>query len=103
MTRPLIEDKRQKNDAAKFHRAVFRAHGNRCWNCDGHATDAAHVIPRAQLGSLRYEIPVENGRPACRRCHNAQESGEIAFPVEIVRIAIRAHNQISKVHIQEPT
>ena len=103
MSRPLIPNKARESEARAWHNAVFKAHGKKCWHCGGEATDAAHIIPRSRLGpKLRYAIPVENGRPACRRCHELQESRIIEFPLSVVRAAIRAHNKIAKVKMQEP-
>ncbi len=102
MSKPLIPNKQRESDAAWFHREVFRAHGSKCWHCKGDATDASHVIKRALLGpKMRYAMPVENGRPACRRCHRLQEAGTISFPLGVIRAAIRAHNQIAKIPLRE--
>lgn len=100
--KPLIANRERKNEAAAWHRAVFSAHGKKCWNCGGEATDACHVIPRSQLGKLRYEMPKENGRPGCRRCHQRQECGELDFPIAVRRAAVRAHNKIARVPMMEP-
>ena len=102
MSRPLIANKKREGEAARWHREVFKAHGRACFFCGKDATDAMHIIARAQLGPLRYEIPVQNGRPGCRACHERQERGELHFPVRIMRIAIRAHNAIAKVKLELP-
>jgi hypothetical protein len=102
VSRPLIDNKKREAEAAKWHRDVFKAHGRSCFFCGKDATDAMHVIPRAQLGPLRYEIPVQNGRPGCRSCHQLQERGELQFPVRELRVAIAAHNKICKVKLTPP-
>ena len=100
--KPLIAKRQTVNAAGQWHRAVFRAHGKTCWNCGALATDACHVIPRSQLGKLRYEIPKENGRPGCRSCHDKQERGEIDFPLSVRRAAVRAHNRIARAPLVLP-
>lgn len=102
MTRPLIANKKRESEAAAFHRSCFKAHGRACFFCGKDASDAMHVIPRSHLGPLRYAIPVQNSRPGCRACHERQEAGELHFPVRVVRIAIAAHNKLSKVKMVMP-
>ena len=102
MSRPLIANKARESEAARWHRDVFKAHGRACFFCGKDASDAMHIIPRAQLGPLRYQIPVQNGRPGCRACHERQERGELKFPLRVVRTAILAHNKISKVKMELP-
>ena len=102
MSRPLIADPKQTQDAAAFQRRVFVKHGNACVFCGSRATDAMHVYPRAILGKHRYECAEQNGRPGCRRCHEAQERGEIKFPLRDRQLAARSLNAILKVKITEP-
>ena len=102
MSKPLIPDRKRQSEAAAWHRAVFAAHGQFCTFCAAKATDAMHVIPRRDLGPLRYMMPKENGRPGCRRCHEAQERGDKQFPIAVVRRAVKAHNKIAKVPIPLP-
>lgn len=102
VSRPLIPDPKRQSESSAWHRAVFAAHGHACFFCGAKATDAMHVIPRSQLGKLRYAIPKENGRPGCRRCHEAQEGGDKQFPLVVVRAAIRAHNRIAKIAMMLP-
>lgn len=104
MSKPLIANPKRQSEAAAFHRAVFKAHGDRCHFCGKpQSTDAMHVIPRSQLGpKARYACPVENGRPGCRRCHDAQERNELQFSVSVRRRAIRALNKVLKAPLMEP-
>jgi hypothetical protein len=102
MSRPLIANKQRESEADKWHREVFKAHGKLCFFCGKAATDAMHIIPRSKLGPLRYAIPVQNGRPGCRECHERQERGELRFGIRFVRIAIAAHNKIAKVKLELP-
>lgn len=103
--RPLVANPKRQPEAAAWHRRVFKAHGNVCHWCPKKATDAAHVIPRSQLGKpQRYACPEENGRPACRACHDRNEANDPArqFSLAIRRKAVRALNKVSKVPIAEP-
>jgi hypothetical protein len=100
MSRPLQANPKRKAEAAVFHREVFKRYGNKCWFCGGHATDAMHIIRSGFLGPLRYRI-IENGRPGCRRCHDAKPS-QRDFPIADQREAIIAHNLISKETLQVP-
>lgn len=102
MSRPLIPNRKRKSEADGWHKAVFKAHGGKCYFCGSAASDAMHIIARAHLGPLRYEIPVQNGRPGCRSCHERQERGELQFSLHDVRVAIRAHNKIARVKIELP-
>lgn len=101
MSRPLLAIYTRRSEAKRFHDACFRYHGRACWKCGNAATDAAHIIPRSQLGPQRYACPVENARPACRRCHDRQERHEIAFPKAWRLKAIRALNRVLRVKIVE--
>ncbi len=87
-----------------FHAAVFAAHGDRCYfGCGRAATDAMHVVPRSQLTQrTRYAAPAANGRSGCRRCHKAQESGAIAFPLNVRLGAVRALNHVPGVRVLLP-
>lgn len=102
--RPLLAKRETINAASAWHRAVFKAHGSCCHFCGKKgSTDAMHVIPRSRIGpKARYACPVENGRPGCRACHDAQERGEKQFPIAVRRRAIRALNKILKAPIMEP-
>lgn len=102
MSRPLIPNKARKSEAQRWHDDVFKAHGKLCFFCGNAASDAMHIIPRNLLGPLRYLIPVQNGRPGCRSCHDRQGAGELKFPIRITRIAISAHNKIAKVRLEIP-
>jgi hypothetical protein len=108
MSRPMISrvkpkaNPKRKSEAATFHRSCFKAWGDKCFFCGGKATDAMHVIARAKLGPLRYEIPVQNSRPGCRACHDRQGAGELKFPIGVLRTAISAHNKIAKVPMEMP-
>jgi len=104
VTRPLIANKARDSEAAAFHRAVFKAHGNRCHFCGAKgATDAMHVIPRGLIGpKARYLCPAENGRPGCRRCHDRQEREELQFSLSVRKRAVRALNKVMRSPIQEP-
>jgi hypothetical protein len=103
--RPLLDNPKRKNEAARFHREVFALYGGPkrlCVFCGRQgATDAAHVISRSKLGPLRYADP-RFARPAHRRCHMEQEAGLIDFAIEIQRDAIAAHNEISKIKLVMP-
>ena len=103
MSKPLIPNPKRVAEAAAFHRAVFDMWGKSCYLCRRRApaTDAAHVIPRARLGPLRYASP-HFARPAHRDCHEAQEAGKIEWPLAILRDAARHYNQISKVPMHVP-
>lgn len=104
MSKPLIAAKQHKSDAAKWHRDVFNLWGRKCYLCrrKSDATDAAHVIGRgSRLGPLRFASP-HFGRPAHRDCHERVDRHEIAWPIAIVRDAIRHHNQLSKAKIVLP-
>jgi hypothetical protein len=105
LSKPLIANNKRQSESAAFHKAVFQAFGGPkrlCSLCGKPgATDAAHVVPRAILGPLRY-ADARLARPAHRGCHEAQERGERDFAIEIRRDAIRAHNLISKVRLMEP-
>ena len=103
MSRPLLASKpmvdRKKNArrsaASRWHDAVFRAHGSRCFFCGGFATDAMHIVPRGQLGPIRrYACAEENGRPGCRACHDLQEQHQLRFPIALRRMAVAALNAI---------
>ena len=98
-SKPMVDAKRRQRErmAAAWHKAVFLAHGDKCYWCGKKATDAAHIIPRSRLGPLRYEMPVENGRPACRTCHELQERGMLVFEAKDLFAAVRHHNRIAKV------
>ena len=103
--RPLVADPKRQSEAAKWHREVFALYGGPkriCAHCDKPgATDAAHVIGRAHLGQLRYADP-RFGRPLHRDCHRDLDEGRAQWKKAILRDAIRAHNKIAKVKIQEP-
>lgn len=103
MSKPIIPDRRLGRAAAEFHRRVFAAYGGPLKLCSlcgkAGATDAAHVIPRSQLGILRY-ARIEFGVPAHRACHERQERGEIDFSPFIRRRAVEAHNEIAKVPLE---
>jgi 5-methylcytosine-specific restriction endonuclease McrA len=95
MTKPLIADRKRRSESAEFHRLVFQRHGYECYFCGGKATDAAHVIPRSQLGpKTRYAAPQFNGRPLCRACH---EENRI-FPLDMRRQAAKAINHFVDLH-----
>jgi predicted restriction endonuclease len=95
--------KERSKAAAEFHRRVFAKHGNRCEFCGDWATDAAHIVPRSKLGPHRYACPEENGRPVCRYCHEAQESGKWNFSVKDRRSAVTALNAVLKTKLEMPT
>lgn len=105
MTRPLLPRAETVRAATKFHHEVFRAFAGpkkTCYLCyRPGATDAAHVIKRSHLGPLRY-ADVRLARPAHRHCHERQERGDIAFHLDIRIDAVRAHNAIAKIPLQEP-
>lgn len=105
MSRPLITDPKLQSAAANFHRDVFAAYGGPkriCALCGkSGATDAAHVLKRSHLGTLRYS-DVRFARPAHRTCHIEQESNRIDFALEIRIDAVLAHNQIAKVKMVVP-
>lgn len=105
MTKPLVPDAKRASEATRFHRGVFAMFGGPkkiCSLCGRPgATDAAHVIKRSHLGPLRYADP-RFARPAHRQCHERQERNEIEFSLAIRQDAIRAHNAIAKIKIQEP-
>jgi len=105
MSKPLIGNPKRDSEANKWHTAVFSAYGGPkriCAHCGRPgATDAAHVIGRAHLGPLRY-ADVRFGRPAHRACHEDLDQGRARWKMDILRDAIRAHNKIAKVPIQEP-
>ena len=96
MSRPLVANPTHKRAMAEFHRRVFARWGNRCYWCGCHATDAAHIVPRSKLGKFRFAYPEENGRPACRTHHDAQELGMINFRRKDVKEAIHALNKVLK-------
>lgn len=101
-TRPLLANPKRQSEASRFHKAVFARYGRGCVLCNSaKATDAAHVIGRAHLGSLRY-ADVRLARPLCRSCHILVDEKKIAWPKSVLRDAIRAHNAIAKVPIAEP-
>ena len=105
MSKPLTANPKRQSEAAAWHRKVFAAYGGPkriCALCGGSgATDAAHVVPRAILGPLRY-ADERLGRPAHRGCHEKQEAGTIDFSIAIRRDAIRAHNTIAKIPLMVP-
>ena len=102
MSKPLLADPKRTSEAATFHKAVFARFGSNCGLCGGRgATDAAHVIKRSHLGSLRFADP-RLARPAHRTCHEKQERDEIEFSLAIRQDAARAHNRLAKVPIQVP-
>jgi hypothetical protein len=105
VSKPLIANPKRSSEAATFHRLVFAAYGGPrrlCALCGKPgATDAAHVVPRAILGPLRY-ASVALARPAHRQCHERQERGEIDFPLTVRRNAIAAHNKLAKVLLVAP-
>jgi len=103
MSKPLVANSRRNSESSAFHRAVFDAWGHKCyfgWNHQ--ATDAAHIIPRSRLGKQRYACAKMNGRPVCRRHHEAQEAGLIDFTLADRRRAVVALNKVLKDRIQEP-
>jgi hypothetical protein len=105
--RPIREDKRLRAFGSNFHFAVFIHWGPWCWFGDGlrlnhRADDAAHVIDRNQLGSLRYES-VEFARPVCRRHHKMLHAGTLKWPLPDRRRATNAHNKIAKQKLAVPT
>ena len=104
--KPLQPRRDTQAAAQKFHRDVFAMFGGKaklCVFCGGQgATDAAHVIPRSKLGHLRYADP-RLARPAHRHCHEAQTRNETDFSLDVRRAAIRAHNEIAKQKLEEPT
>jgi hypothetical protein len=53
-----------------------------------------HIIGRAHLGPRRYACPEENGRPGCRRCHDAKGWLSVNFAIKDRRAAVRALNKI---------
>lgn len=101
MSRPLVADMKRLSEAADFHRRVFAKWGNACYRgkCKKRATDAAHVIPRSQLGPQRYACAEQNGRPLCRDHHNEQEAGLWDFSAKDKRAAIRALNLVLKIKL----
>jgi hypothetical protein len=105
VSKPLIANPKRASEASRFHRLVFAAYGGPrrlCALCGKPgAVDAAHVVPRAALGPLRYAV-VALARPAHRQCHERQERGEIDFPITVRRDAIRAHNKVAKVRLEVP-
>jgi len=102
VSKPLLADPKRTTEAATFHKAVFARFGGNCALCGGRgATDAAHVIKRSHLGSLRFADP-RLARPAHRTCHEKQERGEIEFSLPIRQDAVRAHNGLAKVPLQVP-
>jgi hypothetical protein len=101
MSRVLSANPKRKSDAATWHARVFKAHGKFCYFCGGHANEAMHIIPRQMLGSLRYEIPEENGRPGCHACHG-KHGRMLDFKRADIERAIEAHNAISKVKLRMP-
>lgn len=106
MSRPLIANQKRQNEAAVFHRDVFREYAGpkkMCYLCGkSGATDAAHVLGRGtKLGPLRYASP-RLARPAHRLCHERVDRHEIDWPLDILRDAILAHNEIAKVKLEVP-
>lgn len=105
MSRPLQANPKRASEANAFHAAVFTLYGGEkrlCALCGKPgATDAAHVIGRAHLGPLRYADP-RLARPAHRDCHIEVDSNRTDWPLAIRRDAVKAHNAISKVPMQEP-
>jgi hypothetical protein len=105
VTKPLLPNPRRKSEAQKWHRDVFAIYGGVAKICalcgKPGATDAAHVIPRAQLGKWRYADP-RLGRPAHRECHERQERSEIDFSSAIRKEAVRVHNIFAKVPLPMP-
>jgi hypothetical protein len=102
--RPLVANPKRDSEAATFHRRVFKAHGSECHWCSKKATDAAHVVPRSQLGKQRYACAEDNGRPACRGCHDRNEASdpEYQFSLKVRRRAVKSLNVALKVKIAEP-
>jgi hypothetical protein len=105
MSKPLIANRERQSEATRFHREVFLTFGGPTKICSlcgkPGATDAAHVIPRAHLGKLRY-ASVFFARPAHRHCHEAQHRGETDFSLQIRRNAISVHNAMAKVPMVLP-
>jgi hypothetical protein len=102
VSRPLIANKKRQPESSGFHKAVFARYGYVCILCKrANATDAAHVIGRAHLGSLRY-ADVRLARPLCRSCHVRVDENKIVWPKTVLRDATRAHNRIAKVPLPEP-
>ena len=106
MSKPLIANKKRKSEESAFHSRVFSRYAGPkklCYFCGRPgATDAAHVIGKAHLGPLRFSDE-RLARPAHRECHEAQTRNEIDWAFEIRLDAVRAHNEISKVKLQEPS
>lgn len=129
MSKPLVGAVQHDLDSKEFHRAVFAAHGSKCYfrgpkyrkvrvdlftdetrarepheRCQGDATDAMHIIPRSELGAkrLRFAEPGENGRPGCRPCHMLQEARCIEFAFADRHAAWAALNPLNKVPLREP-
>jgi predicted restriction endonuclease len=103
MSRPLLANPKGKSEAAEFHRRVFKRWGNKCYFCEGPATDACHIVSRAKLGPKRYACPEENGRPGCRLHHELQESGILGFDKPDIRAAVSALNAVLKTKLEMPT
>ena len=100
MSRPLIANKNRQSEAARFHRECFAAWGHICYFCGlKNASDAMHLISRAQLGPRRYECPAENGRPGCRTCHEQQTGGKLAFKPADIKRAVTALNKVCKIKV----
>lgn len=99
---PLQPKRSTQNLANKWHRDVFKLRGNKCFFCGSHATDAMHILRRGMhLGPLRYADP-HFGAPGCRRCHELEDVGKLAFPLELRIEAVTRHNAIAKIPMQIP-
>jgi hypothetical protein len=87
------ETARHRKERRAFHDAVFEAWGDRCFFCQGPASDAMHVIGRRMgLGKHRYAAPVQNGRPGCRQCHDELGDVPANFGWDVVLQAVEALN-----------
>ena len=113
MSRPLVASADTKKLADQWHRDVFKAYGSICWlhkakdpKSKMRATDAAHVVKRSRLGAALAYCSPRLGRPLCRACHEVQEldlDPEFRFSLADRLDAIRAHNEVAKSKIVEPT
>lgn len=113
MSRPLVVKAETKKAADAWHRDVFRAYGSVCWlhkaknpKSKVRATDAAHIVKRSRIGAALAYCSPRLGRPLCRPCHELQEldlDPEFRFPLADRVDAIRAHNEVAKCRLPEPT
>jgi hypothetical protein len=86
----------------KWSKAVLEACERRCYFCGGVATEGAHIIGRAQIGTAKACCDPRIGVGLCHACHSLQTDNKIKFPLALRQKATEIINLYVRVAIPIP-